>query len=358
MNRLFPLAMLAMAPLVQARFGRLQDRRDSNECCPCPAPGAPSQGVTTVTVTQPAAAPKTETVTILQTVTPSGATVTITQINNNPPAVTQEVTVQLQPKPQTVTVINGPLQPSHGTPAEGSQPRVTTKTTQQGGTPQEGPKTVTITNGPSPTPGSPNVVTVTVNPNPSSPAGSSQPGSPPQPFESPSRPNSGDTVVTKTLSNVGNPETGPNVKAVASPDPSVMTAPPVTVTASPQVQTVVESIYQTLTKTVSGSGGDNIEIIIINISTGESTCRKKHSGKPCNAENHSSVPLSTGAPCPSAMNTTSITTAYNTVVVTLGTGKPHNATSAMGAPFPTGAGNPMMTIKGRKPRGPLSERIW
>ncbi|PNY27027.1 Uncharacterized protein TCAP_03045 [Tolypocladium capitatum] len=46
------------------------------------------------------------------------------------------------------------------------------------------------------------------------------------------------------------------------------------VTAAPQFQTIVESIYQTLTKTVSGGGRDNIEITI---NTGDSTRRKKHS---------------------------------------------------------------------------------
>ncbi|KAJ3472105.1 hypothetical protein NLG97_g11282 [Lecanicillium saksenae] len=35
-----------------------------------------------------------------------------------------------------------------------------------------------------------------------------------------------------------------------------------------------------MTRTVGG-GHDNIEIIIININTGESICQKKDSGKPC-----------------------------------------------------------------------------
>ncbi|POR33841.1 Uncharacterized protein TPAR_05961 [Tolypocladium paradoxum] len=308
MNRLFPLTMLVMAPLAQAGFSHLQDRHDTNECCSCPAPGAPNQGVTTVTVTQLAAAPKTETITVQQTVTASITTVTVTP-TNNPPAVTLEVTVQPRPEPQTIA---------------------------NGGSPSG-----------SLTPGSPRIVKVAARPIRSTPA------APSLPSESPSRPNKGgDTVVTKTLGNGGNPETGPNVKTVVvSPDPSTMTAPP-------RVQTVVKSIHQTLTKTVSGGGGDNIEIIIINIVTGKSTCRKKHSGKPCRAGNHSPVPLFTGVPGSSVMNCTSIATTYNTVVVALGTGIPHNATSAMGAAHPTGAGNPMMTTKGRKPRGPLSIRKW
>lgn len=316
--------MLAMAPLAQARFGRLLDRRNSTECCPCPASDAINQGVRTVTVTLLAADPRTETVTVQQTVTPSGTTVTVTQ------------TVQPRPEPQTVTAINGTPQPSQGPPADESRPSIVTRTIQPEGTPQEGPttvivnlqapqQTVTITNGRSPeraTPGSPSVVTVTVNPNPS------RPDSPFQVSESPSRPNGGDTVVT-------------------SLDPSV--------TAPPQVQPAVNGIYQTLTKTVSGGGGDNIEITVVNIISGASTCKKKHSGKPCHAGNHS-MPLSTGAPCPSAMQSTSIATAYNTVVVALGAGIPRNATSTRTAHL-TGALNPVMT-KGRKPRGPLSKRSW
>ncbi|KAK2616320.1 hypothetical protein QQS21_000754 [Conoideocrella luteorostrata] len=50
--------------------------------------------------------------------------------------------------------------------------------------------------------------------------------------------------------------------------------------SEPKPQTTVK--YVTVTMTPSGgTADDNIDIIIVNINTGEAVCRKKHSGKPC-----------------------------------------------------------------------------
>ncbi|OAQ74268.1 hypothetical protein VFPPC_01809 [Pochonia chlamydosporia 170] len=365
------LAMLAMsmASVTEARFGRLISRQNTNECCPCPAPGQQTNVPSTVTVTQPAQTvyvsnaqetPK-QTVTVEKTVTAEPSTVYVSQPGNSPSNMPPEasqvvVTVSPQPmpsqpsQPQTVTVV-----PGNSSPAGQAEPSVITKTIQPEAPEQAEPQTVTVnakpptkvatvvtvTQGlpPSNAPELPSVVTVTQG-LPSS--------------EAPQSP----SVVTVTASSSQQPSPqaeGPKT-VVVTVQPSPATTVPATVTAPPQVQTVVQSVdhYSTLTKTVAGGGGDNVEIIIINIFTGETSCKKKHSGKPCHSNGQHHVPPaasgSSGIPCPIVNATTSVATVYNTVLVTL---QPGNGTGAAQA---TTSQKPMSM--GRLPRAPVTLMKW
>ncbi|KAK2594194.1 hypothetical protein QQS21_008083 [Conoideocrella luteorostrata] len=415
MYRAILWATLVMVPSTQARLGRLPPRENSKECCPCPASGQPNNGAGTVTVTQPAQtvyvsqaeeSPR-QTVTVERTITAEPQTVYVTQPNGTPsnapsggsqvvvtvlpqpePSQQQQqqsgglqtVTVvngntqppqqqqQQQQQPQTVTVVNGNTQPPQQQPQQQPQtgsgeqpgPSVVTKTIQPETPQQAGPQTVTINANPpakmvsvvtvtqgepsSEAPWSPSVFTITQG-RPSSEAHS--PGVVTV-TASPEQPAAGSTPTTKTES----PKT-----AAVTMQPSSLTSQQATVTAPPQVQTIIQSVdhYSTLTKTVAGGGGDNIEIVIINIYNGETSCRKKHSGKPCNAGSHQYIPPaasgSSSIPCPSVNATTSVATVYNTVLVTL---PPGNGT---GAAQPTGSKASVMAM-GKLPRGPVSIRKW
>ncbi|KAM4063204.1 hypothetical protein HRG_010236 [Hirsutella rhossiliensis] len=315
MNRFFPLAALAVAPLAEARLNRLVERHNAAECCPCPAPGAPNQPVT-VTVTQQAPAPAPQTVTVERVVAGPPAPVYVTQNNNNNNNNINNNNVGYQGQPQAVTVVN-------------NRPQQETLTVTSGG----------VRPDPAPYAGFPNV-TATAGPRATDPA-----SSPKQPVESPSRPREGSPNTTKTITVI--------------PQPSVQDAPaaPVTVTVPPmQPQGTGTGPYQTVTQTVQGGGGDNIEIIIININTGETSCKKKHSGKPCH-RGHGNPVVVSSRPCPSAANSTSIATVFNTVsVVVGGPSRPSNGTaSAMGAAKATGM---TKRSEGRKPRAPLSPRTF
>ncbi|KAK7429383.1 hypothetical protein QQZ08_003975 [Neonectria magnoliae] len=151
-------AVLAMAPLAQARFDWLHARHNAEECCPCPAPGAPedyTKTVTvsepagtahTVTVTEPQGAPSKETVTIEHLVTNPGKTVYVTRTEEH--VVTKVMTVvhsqlYMQPSAKTVAITPGSPHPSAVEP-EGNYYEVVTKTVPVSG---DKYKVVTVTLG-------------------------------------------------------------------------------------------------------------------------------------------------------------------------------------------------------------------
>jgi hypothetical protein len=148
---------------------------------------------------------------------------------------------------------------------------------------------------------------------------------------------------------------------------TVETSELVTVTASPQTQTQTVSVtqgavsYQTVTQTVSSGTNIDVQIIIINLNTGEATCRMQKSGKPCspagsagampNSKQPGSSPATTTV-CASVAAHTSIATVFNTVLVTANSTMKWNATAMSGVALPSGTG--MLTA--RRPRAPASLR--
>ena len=381
------MLLLALAPVTHARSGRLSPP-DENliECCPCLGPGQSSNGVSVITVTQPAQTVyvslaqenPTHTVTVERTVIIDAHTVYVTQSDHGPsvsprprPQFTQ------QPGPQTVTSIQGDAYgdahgDAHGGAQRQHQPLQSTTTVQPQSTKglsDSERKTVTVKADPpaklvsgapvaqdqpslEAAPWSTSVVTVTQE-------GQQQQQAP--------------SVVTVTAS----PEPlaanttpapqpqGPKTVVVTIQPSLSSSAQPSTVTASLQVQTIVQTLdhYSTLTQTVGGGGGDNIEIIIINIFTGETFCKKKHSGESCLGRGHAgghrylssaAAVTATGPsqmPRPSLNVTTSVGSIHNTGIVTLPSG------NFTGAAKPTGSGSPV-PVMNRKPRGPLSLRKW
>ncbi|KAG6023685.1 hypothetical protein E4U40_003834 [Claviceps sp. LM458 group G5] len=403
MLRAFHWAVLALAPVTNARFGRLSPRDDSRECCPCPPPGQPGHGGEVVTVTQPAKTvyvsianetpnKQQHTVTVERTVAAGTHTVYVTRSQSldgpsyTPADVSQSVvTVSRRPQStsdpesQTVTVIEGGAQGS-------AQPLQVTSTTQHDSSKGHSePKTVTVqvdspqvklvsaitvTQGQPPlqTPWpSPSVVTVTQT-------GHQQQQTP--------------SVVTVTASleppavnysPVAQPHGTNNLIATMQSSPSL--AQPASVTAPLQVQTVFQTIdhYSTYTKTIGGGGGDNIEIIIINIYTGETFCKKKYSGEPCHVRSDdlpsssSSTSVLSEVGSSSANVTTRVKKVFKTATVTLysgiltGAARPTdvklltNVASAYGTGILTiSSGNfsGVAQPTGRKPRGPMSIRKW
>ncbi|KAG6280790.1 hypothetical protein E4U47_005858 [Claviceps purpurea] len=401
MLRAIPWAMLALAPVTNAQFGRLSPRDDSRECCPCPSPGQPGHGGEVVTVTQPAKTVyvsianetpnKQYTVTVERTVAAGTHTVYVTRSQSldkpsyTPADASQSVvTVSRRPQstsdpePQTVTVIEGDAQGS-------AQPLQITSTTQQDSSKGHSePKTVTVQVD------SPQVklfsaITVTQD----------QP-SLQTPWSSPS-------VVTVTQTGHQQQQTPSVVTVTASPEPPAVNyssvaqphgtndviatmqsspslAQPASVTAPLQVQTVFQTIdhYSTYTKTIGGGGGDNIEIIIINIYTGETFCKKKYSGEPCHVRSDdlpfsSSTSVLSGLASSSANVTTRVEKVFKTATVTLysgiftGAARPTdvklvtNVASAYGTgilTFSSGNFSGVAQPTGRKPRGPMSIRKW
>ncbi|KAH0522864.1 hypothetical protein TsFJ059_006651 [Trichoderma semiorbis] len=138
MLSILPWALMALAPLAEARFGprpRSADD-DSLRCCPC-VPTSLNPQETTVTIT---ATNSKETVTIDHTIVVPATTVFVTQTltPSSPATVTQEVTVhpELPAKIETALVTSPSPEPSAQT---------VTMTVQEGGDQLESPKTVTVT---------------------------------------------------------------------------------------------------------------------------------------------------------------------------------------------------------------------
>ncbi|KAG5939406.1 hypothetical protein E4U60_000917 [Claviceps pazoutovae] len=405
MLRTIPWAVLALAPVTNAQFGRLSPRDDSRECCPCPPSGQPGNGGGVVTVTQPAKTVyvsianetpnKQHTVTVERTVAAGTHTVYVTRSQSldgpsyTPADASQSViTVSRRPQstsdlePQTVTVTEGDAQGS-------AQPLQVTSTTHHDSRKGHSePKTVTVQVD------SPQVklfsaITVTQD----------QP-SLQTPWSSPS-------VVTVTQTGHQQQQTPSEVTVTASPEPPAVNyspvaqphgtnnviatmqsspslAQPASVTAPLQVQTVFQTIdhYSTYTKTIEGGsggeGGDNIEIIIINIYTGETFCKKKYSGEPCHVRSDdlpfsSSTSVLSDVASSSANVTTRVEKVFKTATVTLhsgiftGAARPTdvklvtNVASAYGTgilTFSSGNFSGVAQPTGRKPRGPMSIRKW
>jgi hypothetical protein len=156
---------------------------------------------------------------------------------------------------------------------------------------------------------------------------------------------------------VNNPA-NPSIETVTfvpnPPNPITSSPPQPIITTPPQVGTVSPSIdhFTTLTQTVSSGGNINIEIIIINIFTGETICRKKGSDKPCDSKpkTHRFKP-SGGVPCLTTGVFTKTATAFNTVLVTVSPGMWSNGTAAptgVSPPLGTGTGSPVLR-RGRVP---------
>lgn len=189
-----------------------------------------------------------------------------------------------------------------------------------------------------------------------------------------------DRVVTKTIHEDGKPYT-----VVVKPEPSVQTITleggkettktvevyrTATITAPTQTQTVTKQEYKTITTTVTDSYGQpDVEIIIINIETGKSTCKKKLSGLPCHGKNDYELPEvsiltvtegsgATETDCSPISVSTSISTVYNTVVMTVGPdggAAPEStgtATTTEGVEHPVSSRN----IRARQPRASRSIR--
>ncbi|KAG6039655.1 hypothetical protein E4U41_002323 [Claviceps citrina] len=350
MHRALPWTMLALAPGSHARSGRrLSPREKSAECCPCaPAAGQPDKGGGVMTMT------------VVQTVfvTQAQASVAVAQSNGAPsstPRDADHVVVTVSPRPQptwqagppTDTVIRGDHPPHPATqtirPADPKAPSGPETVTVEVDAPGQLVPVVTVTQTQDqPIPEalwSPSVGAVTAEAEAPSPVFALHPNLEP-----------------------------PAAKYVPPAQPERPSTVTITVQPSPPAAqpAPVRDHYSTLTETVAGAGagGDNIDIIIINIYTGETSCRKKHSGKRCHVGSHhryhrpSAATGSFGLPRPRVSVSASASASLaavsnNTAIVTL---PPGNGT---GAAQPTsshkGSIPPSM---GRKPRGPVSLRNW
>ncbi|KAF7544444.1 hypothetical protein G7Z17_g9944 [Cylindrodendrum hubeiense] len=452
MLRFAPWAMLATAPLAQARFDWLNARHQADECLPCPAPGAPDEiktvtisepagSVHTVTVTEPAGHPSKETITIEHTITQPGKTIYITHTQQH--TVTKKVTIPaapyqthneyhdktatieyalpsqsaVEPKDdddeiliKTITIGGDKERVRHSTITVGdeeervktvtlqnmkesdkiihtiktvtighSNERIITKTIKEGDkyhtvtignsddriitkTIKEGDKYHTITIGNS----DEGVVTKTIKEG--------------DKYRTVTIGDTDERVVTKTIYESGKPYT-----VVVKPEPSCKTITleggkeitetievyrTATITAPAQTQTITKQEYKTITATVTDSHGQpDIEIIIINIETGKSTCKKKLSGLPCHDKNDYENPEvsvltvtegsgATETDCPPMSVSTSIQTVYNTVVMTVGPDGAAAPATTGTATTTEGVEQPMSSrnIRARQPRAPRSVR--
>ncbi|KAI6778542.1 uncharacterized protein J7T54_003292 [Emericellopsis cladophorae] len=389
-------AVLYLAGHSFARHGDLKARMDAEECCPCTGSGAPA----TVTVMAEAPPAKTiyisdrpqATVTVESTVTHPASTIYVT---HEPDGV---ATKPKQDHPKVITKTIYPARSSETPGAEGKdeivdddthenpnetseqkdqhddgdnddkfiiktiypesitkahekekEAQVVTKVVHpDSADPAKEPKTVTIIASPSKDASAePSVVTITAEPE--------------ETLTEATNGDAQDKFTTKTLQHKQVGEQKP-ATVIVSLEPSAQVIVvdgetitetidhPVTVTAAPvhDATTIVPSKdhYKTVTQTVSHGGDDiDIEIIIININTGETVCRQKDSGKPCKG----AVNPSQSTVCSSVEPSTSISTAFNTVTVTASPTMAFNSTM-MGVAQPTGMR--------RAPRAPLSQRWW
>lgn len=382
------LAMLAIKPSIAANIGRVQPRIDADTCCPCPAPGNEGTTVTitpaTVTVTQPVAAPEQATVTVDHTVTEQGNTVYITKENTPDPAtqlVSQETNPVSNPPVKTVTIQGEAPQPSDEAPYETPDTDSPVTETIVPSDQEQGPKTVTVSIGPETSHDTVSVVTVTAGGQPSESPETQPDVTVTVPYNTPQETPQADThdqVVTKTVHGGGEGETEtPTV--IVSLEPSIKTVSigsnhdltktlkepqyfTVTAAPGPETVSVLKSVdhYETVTRTVSasGDGGIDIEIIIININTGEQSCKKMYSGEPCSGDVPTYAPPSgpepTAVPCPTNVST-SFATVYNTLTVTGTAGVHYNTTAGLNYAYAMPSGTGGYPLKERKPRGPLAK---
>jgi hypothetical protein len=375
-----PLAALSAVGLSHARLGGLEPRMPGNECCPCAGTGEPGldRVTVTLTVTQPGPPAKTiyvsddpkETVTVSRTVTRPATTVYVTK-GGEAGVVTQEVPGEVAGDPETmapeesVKTHNLKIQPT-------DQQAVTIKPPQDS---QPTPKVVTVTKvhkSPSPiaiseVPGEQRVTT-TLSREP----GQQEPTSGPEDSASASEEPTFEPgkLATERVPEPQDPETvgisvEPSIQTVTRQDDDTAATATIQsplsniVTAAPETVSVVHTAhhYETITHTVTnGNGNIDIQIIIINIDTGETTCIEENNGLPC--DDGSSMPpksvTTATVSCPPVEATTSVATLFNTVTLTVGQKDvDHNGTVSMWHAMPTSG------LRGRTPRGPPpSARRW
>ncbi|KAM0513641.1 hypothetical protein ACHAPE_007691 [Trichoderma viride] len=169
-------------------------------------------------------------------------------------------------------------------------------------------------------------------------------GNLPKPSSTPETPAKSSPTSVSSISTINN-LAAPNATVTFIPTPLTDSSPlQPAITAPPQIGTISPNINQftTLTQTVTTGNTVNIEITIINIFTGETICRKKGSGKPCDSKPkiHASGEigyLTTGV-------FTETATAFNTVLVTVESGIWTNGTSATGAALPLGTGTGVAVV--------------
>lgn len=394
--RFTSLAAISLAGFAHARLAGLEPRRPSHqeECCPCPVDGQPDVPVT-VTVTEPATtiyAPE-KTVTVDKVVSHPVETVYVSEEPETVPTpkpVTKEI-----PEKEESDVVTKTVRPE---PEESPDMPEENPDEEEPEHSAEGPKTVTV-HPPQVSPSDPEIVTVTLVPE--------NPTSEPTPQDTREQPK----VVTKTLTSkpkpddqtktiveepaieTADPETKtivqePETKTVVdepametheaetvvlSHEPSIVTVTegasvtsktvqiPHTVTVGPNPETIVQTDdhMKTVTETVTDSHGNiDIEIIIININTGDKTCHMKNSGEPCPdvGDEVTVVPTPETTACASVEPSTIIETTFNTVTVTVDEYYPikPNGTASMGVAHATGSTTP----RSRKPRGPQPQQRW
>ncbi|KAF5704441.1 hypothetical protein FGLOB1_8532 [Fusarium globosum] len=305
MVRFTPLAALALVPLAQARFDWLYSRDTIAQCPPCSLESEPKDCSHTVTVTKPSGPYETVTVSdpngSYRTVTVTeqdgpGKTVTITQNYQNPQTkvvyISQGETVE--PAIETITVTRpGKTVTVTATETETSEHIITKKIDSY-----PGPKTVTISNGyPAPSAGSSDygheeVVTVTgkdqyeVTKTVTMENGNKV-------VETITAENTNNYVVTKTIQQGGKYYT-----VIVKPEPAVSTITKengdcittvvevdqtytLTAPAKYGTATVTDDDCETYTRTATYTGKPEVEVIVYDPETGDSTCTKED-GKPCN----------------------------------------------------------------------------
>ncbi|SCO85220.1 uncharacterized protein FRV6_09347 [Fusarium oxysporum] len=293
MVRFTPLATLALVPLAQARFDWLYPRDTIAQCPPCSLESEPKDCSQTVTVTKPSGPYETVTVSdpngSYHTVTVTeqdgpGKTVTITQNYQNPQTkvvyISQGETVE--PAIETITVTRpGKTVTVTETETETSEHIVTKKIDSY-----PGPKTVTISNG------NEEVVTVTGNDQYEvTKTITMENGN--KVIETITAENTNNYVVTKTIQQGGKYYT-----VIVKPEPTVSTITKengdcittvvevdqtytLTAPAKYGTATVTDDDCETYTRTATYTGKPEVEVIVYDPETGDSTCTKED-GKPCN----------------------------------------------------------------------------
>jgi hypothetical protein len=375
MHPLSSIAVLFMAHEVYAHFARFLPRQ-AQECCPCPESGndqaqdpvtvtvienVPAPEPVTVYVSRPreTPSPTPQTITVHSTVTEAPLTVYVTQDAAPEAPVAdpvEEVIVQNEPAPEPVTVVVNPdgsqttqapgdqnIPESGGDPAAGEHapgdqpPAPASDNNAEDPADQANAQNAVsdqvknddrqkfivteIVKPADPSPSNPKTITVSVAPEeekivaaaPTDPA---------------------DNAVAVTNAPVNEPSAAPDETkvevalaastqtVVVSPEPVVETvvsyanSSTMTVTASASVETasLVQTVdnFQTVTQSIHNGDNINIEVTVINIDTGESTCIIQDTGLPCGTApvSNSTVPLVPSAtpaveePCPPGTNFT------------------------------------------------------
>ncbi|PON27745.1 hypothetical protein TGAM01_v203512 [Trichoderma gamsii] len=166
----------------------------------------------------------------------------------------------------------------------------------------------------------------------------------PKPSSTPETPAKSSPTPVSSISIINN-LAAPNATVTFIPIPLINSSPlQPAITAPPQVGTISPNINQftTLTQTVTSGNTVNIEITIINIFTGETICRKKGSGKPCDSK--PKIHASGEIGCLTTGVCTETATAFNTVIVTVESGIWTNGTTATGAALPLGTGTAVAVV--------------